>query len=65
MDENPTQSGLLCTALQTVLQTQHPAGIWRLAAKVQFRHIDGDRRPTEHHAVATQMIARGSGEIRP
>ncbi|HSS62300.1 MAG TPA: LacI family DNA-binding transcriptional regulator [Candidatus Limnocylindrales bacterium] len=44
---------------------QDPAAIGRTAAEVLFRRLDGDRSPSEHHTVVTQMITRGSGEIRP
>jgi hypothetical protein len=30
-----------------------------------FRRVDGDRSATEHKVVATHLIVRGSGEIRP
>ena len=44
---------------------QDPAAMGRIAAEVLFRRLDGDRSPSEHHVVATRMITRGSGEIRP
>jgi LacI family transcriptional regulator len=44
---------------------QDPAGIGRTAAEVLFRRLDGDRTPSRQHIVVTQMITRGSGEIRP
>jgi LacI family transcriptional regulator, galactose operon repressor len=44
---------------------QDPAGIGRTAAEALFRRLDGDRSPSQHHTVVTQMITRGSGEIRP
>jgi len=37
----------------------------RAAAELLFRRLDGDRSPSQHHIVATKMIMRGSGEIRP
>lgn len=44
---------------------QDPGAIGRTAAEMLFRRLDGDRSPSEHHVVVTQMITRGSGEIRP
>jgi LacI family transcriptional regulator len=44
---------------------QDPAAIGRTAAEVLFRRLDGDRGPSQRHVVATRMIKRGSGEIRP
>jgi LacI family transcriptional regulator len=44
---------------------QDAAAIGRTAAEVLFRRLDGDLSPTEQHTVVTQMIQRGSGEIRP
>ncbi len=44
---------------------QDPTGIGRTAAEALFRRLDGDRSPSQHHTVVTQMITRGSGEIRP
>jgi len=44
---------------------QDPAAMGRIAAEVLFRRLDGDRSASEHHVVATRMITRGSGEIRP
>jgi LacI family transcriptional regulator len=44
---------------------QDPAAIGRVAADVQFRRLDGDRSPSQHHIVLTRMITRGSGEIGP
>lgn len=44
---------------------QDPAGIGRTAAEVLFRRLDGNRSASEHLIVRTQMIARGSGELRP
>ena len=44
---------------------QDPAGIGRTAAELLFRRLDGDRSPAQHQVVPTQLIVRGSGEIRP
>jgi LacI family transcriptional regulator len=44
---------------------QDPAAIGRAAAELMFRRVDGDRSATEHKVVATHLIVRGSGEIRP
>jgi LacI family transcriptional regulator len=37
----------------------------RLAAEILFRRLDGDRAPSSHLVVATRLVERGSGEIRP
>jgi LacI family transcriptional regulator len=44
---------------------QDPTTIGRLAATVLFDRIAGDTSPPATHIVATQLIRRGSGEIRP
>jgi LacI family transcriptional regulator len=44
---------------------QDPAAIGRTAAELLFRRLDGDRSPSVHHLVATRLIIRGSGEVRP
>ncbi|HEY0831153.1 MAG TPA: LacI family DNA-binding transcriptional regulator [Candidatus Dormibacteraeota bacterium] len=44
---------------------QDPAAIGRTAAEVLFRRLDGDQSPSQHYTVVTEMITRGSGEIRP
>jgi LacI family transcriptional regulator len=44
---------------------QDPALIGRMAAELLFRRIDGDRAPSVHRIIPTQLIARGSGEIEP
>jgi LacI family transcriptional regulator len=44
---------------------QDPAAIGRTAAELMFRRVDGDRSASEHKVVATHLIVRGSGEIRP
>jgi LacI family transcriptional regulator len=44
---------------------QDPAAIGRTAAELLFRRLDGDRSPSQRRVVPTQLITRGSGEIRP
>jgi LacI family transcriptional regulator len=44
---------------------QNPARIGALAAERIFARLDGDTRREEIYTVPTQLIARGSGEIRP
>ncbi len=44
---------------------QDPTVIGRLAAHILFDRIAGDTRPPATHIVPTQLIRRGSGEIRP
>jgi LacI family transcriptional regulator len=44
---------------------QDPTVIGRLAATILFDRIAGDTRPPATHIVPTQLIRRGSGEIRP
>jgi LacI family transcriptional regulator len=44
---------------------QDPAAIGRTAAELLCRRLDGDRSPSVHHLVATRLIIRGSGEVRP
>jgi LacI family transcriptional regulator len=44
---------------------QDPAAIGRTAAELLFRRLDGDRSPSQRQVVPTQLITRGSGEIRP
>jgi LacI family transcriptional regulator len=44
---------------------QDPTTIGRLAATVLFDRIAGDTSPPATHIVPTQLIRRGSGEIRP
>ena len=44
---------------------QDPAAIGRTAAEILFRRLDGDRSPSVHEVVPTQLVPRGSGEIRP
>jgi LacI family transcriptional regulator len=47
------------------VMAQDPAAMGRAAAEILFRRIDGDRSASIHTVVATRMIARGSGEIKP
>lgn len=42
---------------------QDPFAMGTQAAHVLFDRINGDHRPTAHHVLGTQLIARGSGEI--
>jgi len=44
---------------------QDPAAMGTAAAELLFSRLDGDRSPTAHQVIATRLIARGSGEIRP
>ena len=44
---------------------QDPLAIGQAAAELVFRRLDGDMSPSVHHVVPVQLIARGSGEIRP
>jgi LacI family transcriptional regulator len=47
------------------VMAQDPVALGRAAAGLLFRRIDGDRSPSVHEVIATQLITRGSGEIRP
>ena len=47
------------------VMAQDPATMGRRAAELLFRRLDGDAAPSVHLVVPTQLIARGSGEIRP
>lgn len=47
------------------VMAQDPAAMGRAAAELLFRRLDGDRSPSVHRVIATRLIARGSGEIRP
>jgi LacI family transcriptional regulator len=47
------------------VMAQDPAALGRAAAELLFRRIDGDRSPSVHEVIATHLIPRGSGEIRP
>jgi LacI family transcriptional regulator len=44
---------------------QDPATIGRTAAQIMFERLDGDPSPPRTHVIATRLITRGSGEIRP
>lgn len=44
---------------------QDPQSIGRLAAERVFARLDGDRTIGKTYIVPTELIARGSGEIRP
>jgi LacI family transcriptional regulator len=44
---------------------QDPQALGRSAADLLFRRLDGDASPSVHQVVPVQLIARGSGEIRP
>lgn len=45
--------------------SQDVAALARLAAQLLFARLDGDDSPAKVHVVATELIARGSGEIGP
>ncbi len=45
--------------------TQDVSAMGALAAELLFRRLDGDAGPSQHHVLATTLIPRGSGEIRP
>ena len=44
---------------------QHPEKIGKLAAERLLARIDGDDAPPETYIIPTELIQRGSGEIRP
>lgn len=44
---------------------QNPQRIGALAAERIFARLDGDETPEQSYVVPTQLIVRGSGEIRP
>jgi LacI family transcriptional regulator len=44
---------------------QQPVELGRQAASRLFARIDGDTGPTQSVTIATQLVERGSGEIRP
>lgn len=44
---------------------QHPDRIGKLAAERLLARIDGDRSAAETYVVPSELIVRGSGEIRP
>ena len=48
-----------------LLAADYDRAIGRLAATVLFDRISGDTSPPATHIVPTELIRRGSGEIRP
>ena len=54
---------LLDPGVTVVAQDTNAMGA--LAAELLFRRIDGDERPTERCVLATRIVTRGSGELRP
>ncbi|MFH8252012.1 LacI family DNA-binding transcriptional regulator [Microbacterium sp. B2969] len=44
---------------------QDPQSIGRIAAERVFARIDGDESASQRHVVGTELVIRGSGEIRP
>ena len=44
---------------------QHPERIGKLAAERILARIDGDESPAQTYVIPTELIQRGSGEIRP
>jgi LacI family transcriptional regulator len=44
---------------------QDPYAMGRTAAELLFARLDGYRGPSQHRTIATRLVARGSGEIRP
>jgi LacI family transcriptional regulator len=44
---------------------QDPYAMGRAAADLLFARFDGDVGPSRHRTIATDLILRGSGEIRP
>jgi LacI family transcriptional regulator len=42
-----------------------PYRVGQLAAELAFSRIDGDDRKPQRAVVATELVTRGSGEIRP
>jgi LacI family transcriptional regulator len=44
--------------------SQNTEQLGRLAAEILFHRLDGDDSPTQTHVVPTELIVRGSGEIR-
>lgn len=54
----------LADVLGVTLVLQDVATIGGLAAEVLFRRLDGDDSPIHRHVIPTQLVARGSGEIR-
>jgi LacI family transcriptional regulator len=56
-------SDVLDPAISVVAQDTQAIG--RSAAELLFRRLDGDASPSVHLVVPVNLIARGSGEIRP
>jgi LacI family transcriptional regulator len=54
---------LLEPPVSVVAQYPHLLGV--AAANRLFERLDGDESPAQHIVVPTQLVARGSGEIRP
>jgi LacI family transcriptional regulator len=44
---------------------QHPERIGKLAAERLLARIDGDQQPPQTHVVPSELIQRGTGELRP
>ena len=44
---------------------QHPERIGKLAAERLLARIDGDQQPPQTYVVPSELIQRGSGELRP
>jgi len=56
-------SDLLDPGITVVAQDPFRMGIE--AAELLFARLDGDDGPTRHRLIATRLMPRGSGEIRP
>ncbi|HEY5821598.1 MAG TPA: LacI family DNA-binding transcriptional regulator [Propionibacteriaceae bacterium] len=58
---------LLADLLQPgiTVMAQNPAAIGTRAAEILFSRLDGDRSPVATTVIPTNLIVRGSGEIRP
>jgi LacI family transcriptional regulator len=54
---------LLRPGISVVAQDGERMG--RMAAEILFRRLDGDESPARTFVVPTQLVQRGSGEIRP
>jgi LacI family transcriptional regulator len=44
---------------------QHPERIGKLAAERLLARIDGDKQPPHTYVVPSELVQRGSGELRP
>jgi LacI family transcriptional regulator len=51
--------------VQLVEDSADPTELGRLAARLLFARLDGDRSDPKTHVVPTHLIPRGSGEIPP